>query len=381
MAGRGPRAASTRRATTLRSPDEDGRSRGARAGLDARGPQPLRRPPLRRPDGLAPARARLPGPGGRGARILDDRSLNGVFVNGERVELAELDDGDEIAVGRFTLFFLRAHEEPGGAAGSPARGTALATLAEPPAPARRIGGMWSHAAAALASAALLGPPPSRPRDASPTGGLPHGRLSSACTRPSGSRCSTWPTGATVPGRRRLPGGTLCHGPLMVSGAGVPLVRRDVSRTCAPRAQAPLGARGRTADGRAVAVRGSPARGGSCSARAGAPPAGYPSGGGAGGLVFEHRGRRRIWDPRSGALRPAGGEWLVGASEHGSAWCDGRCRAAAHPRRRPFAGRCSARGSSFLPGSGRSRPTVPAGGGARPAPAAGGSRSWHPHAAR
>ena len=42
-----------------------------------------------------------------GARILDDRSLNGVFVNGERVELAELDDGDEIAIGRFTLFFLR----------------------------------------------------------------------------------------------------------------------------------------------------------------------------------------------------------------------------------------------------------------------------------
>jgi hypothetical protein len=42
-----------------------------------------------------------------GARILDDRSLNGVFLNGERVELAELEDGDEIAIGRFTLFFLR----------------------------------------------------------------------------------------------------------------------------------------------------------------------------------------------------------------------------------------------------------------------------------
>jgi hypothetical protein len=45
-------------------------------------------------------------PGG-GARILDDRSLNGVFVNGDRVDLAELADGDEIAVGRYTLFFLR----------------------------------------------------------------------------------------------------------------------------------------------------------------------------------------------------------------------------------------------------------------------------------
>jgi hypothetical protein len=41
-----------------------------------------------------------------GARILDDRSLNGVFRNGDRVELAELHDGDEIAVGRFRVFFL-----------------------------------------------------------------------------------------------------------------------------------------------------------------------------------------------------------------------------------------------------------------------------------
>jgi predicted nucleic acid-binding Zn-ribbon protein len=41
-----------------------------------------------------------------GARILDDRSLNGVFRNGERVELAELEDGDEIHVGRFRLFFV-----------------------------------------------------------------------------------------------------------------------------------------------------------------------------------------------------------------------------------------------------------------------------------
>ena len=41
-----------------------------------------------------------------GARILDDRSLNGVFRNGERIELAELEDGDEIDVGRFRLFFV-----------------------------------------------------------------------------------------------------------------------------------------------------------------------------------------------------------------------------------------------------------------------------------
>jgi predicted nucleic acid-binding Zn-ribbon protein len=39
-------------------------------------------------------------------RILDDRSLNGVFRNGDRVELAELEDGDEISIGRFSLYFV-----------------------------------------------------------------------------------------------------------------------------------------------------------------------------------------------------------------------------------------------------------------------------------
>ncbi|MBD0281485.1 MAG: FHA domain-containing protein [Thermoleophilaceae bacterium] len=47
----------------------------------------------------------------RGARILDDRSLNGVFKNGERVELAELEDGDEIGIGRFRIFFLSLSRE------------------------------------------------------------------------------------------------------------------------------------------------------------------------------------------------------------------------------------------------------------------------------
>jgi predicted RNA-binding Zn-ribbon protein involved in translation (DUF1610 family) len=43
-----------------------------------------------------------------GARVLDDRSLNGVFVNGERVEERDLADGDELAVGRFRLYYLAA---------------------------------------------------------------------------------------------------------------------------------------------------------------------------------------------------------------------------------------------------------------------------------
>ena len=41
-----------------------------------------------------------------GVRVLDDRSLNGVFVNGARVEWRTLADGDEIVVGRYRLHFL-----------------------------------------------------------------------------------------------------------------------------------------------------------------------------------------------------------------------------------------------------------------------------------
>jgi hypothetical protein len=41
-----------------------------------------------------------------GVRVLDDRSLNGVFVNGERVEWRALSDGDEIVVGRYRLHYL-----------------------------------------------------------------------------------------------------------------------------------------------------------------------------------------------------------------------------------------------------------------------------------
>jgi pSer/pThr/pTyr-binding forkhead associated (FHA) protein len=43
--------------------------------------------------------------------ILDDRSLNGVHVNGERVGEAVLNDGDGIAIGRVSV---RYHEVPGG---------------------------------------------------------------------------------------------------------------------------------------------------------------------------------------------------------------------------------------------------------------------------
>lgn len=39
-------------------------------------------------------------------RVLDDRSLNGVFVNGDLIEWGKLADGDELAIGRYRLFAL-----------------------------------------------------------------------------------------------------------------------------------------------------------------------------------------------------------------------------------------------------------------------------------
>jgi pSer/pThr/pTyr-binding forkhead associated (FHA) protein len=54
-----------------------------------------------------------------GVRVLDDRSLNGVYVNGERVELRALGDGDRIAIGRHTLWFLDTTGVASGEAAAP----------------------------------------------------------------------------------------------------------------------------------------------------------------------------------------------------------------------------------------------------------------------
>jgi hypothetical protein len=43
---------------------------------------------------------------GEPLRVLDDRSLNGVFVNGDLVEWGRLASGDELAIGRYRLFAL-----------------------------------------------------------------------------------------------------------------------------------------------------------------------------------------------------------------------------------------------------------------------------------
>jgi hypothetical protein len=41
-----------------------------------------------------------------GVHVLDDRSLNGVFVDGERITSRRLEDGDEIVIGRHRLVVL-----------------------------------------------------------------------------------------------------------------------------------------------------------------------------------------------------------------------------------------------------------------------------------
>jgi predicted RNA-binding Zn-ribbon protein involved in translation (DUF1610 family) len=43
----------------------------------------------------------------RPLRVLDDRSLNGVFLNGETVEFGPLADGDELAIGHYSLYVLK----------------------------------------------------------------------------------------------------------------------------------------------------------------------------------------------------------------------------------------------------------------------------------
>jgi predicted RNA-binding Zn-ribbon protein involved in translation (DUF1610 family) len=39
-------------------------------------------------------------------RALDDRSLNGLFVNGDKVDWTPLSDGDELEIGRYRLYVL-----------------------------------------------------------------------------------------------------------------------------------------------------------------------------------------------------------------------------------------------------------------------------------
>jgi DNA-directed RNA polymerase subunit RPC12/RpoP len=44
---------------------------------------------------------------GRSPRVLDDRSLNGVLINSRRVDVAVLEPGDELSIGRYRLYLLQ----------------------------------------------------------------------------------------------------------------------------------------------------------------------------------------------------------------------------------------------------------------------------------
>jgi hypothetical protein len=46
--------------------------------------------------------------GSKPLRVLDDRSLNGLFVNGETVDWGRLLDGDKLTIGRYHLYLIEA---------------------------------------------------------------------------------------------------------------------------------------------------------------------------------------------------------------------------------------------------------------------------------
>ena len=54
--------------------------------------------------------------GGGGYRVHDVGSLNGTYVNRERIDSAVLAGGDEVQIGKFRLVFLVGSRTPGGAA-------------------------------------------------------------------------------------------------------------------------------------------------------------------------------------------------------------------------------------------------------------------------
>jgi pSer/pThr/pTyr-binding forkhead associated (FHA) protein len=47
----------------------------------------------------------------KGVRLLDDRSLNGVYVNDARVESRILKDGDQVIIGRYRLTLISVSQE------------------------------------------------------------------------------------------------------------------------------------------------------------------------------------------------------------------------------------------------------------------------------
>ncbi len=77
--------------------------------------------------GLSRSHCRFVWAGGK-ARLEDMGSANGTFLNDERIESAELKDGDEIKIGKYKLVFHQAEGEPAPPAGE--KGESLAQMLE-----------------------------------------------------------------------------------------------------------------------------------------------------------------------------------------------------------------------------------------------------------
>ncbi len=146
-------------------------------------------------------------------------------------------------------------------------------------------------------------------------------------------------------RRRLPGGALCHGPLMATGdrvlwtssRGVLESRALTLRGPARRlGRAPMALAGgdnrlwlmrlRYGRGiRAVDVRVMTATGLLVMRSRHPAPPGYPSAATARSLVIERGGRTWEWEPGTGRVRRAPGAILVATRGSRSAWCSPSCR--------------------------------------------------------
>ena len=99
-----PGGSSNLATSMLKIPSRRGPGRGAaRRGQDRPGHRQRHRHPGRA--GLAPPRHPDPDPGG--TEIADNRSINGTFVNGSRVDTALLDEGDVVTIGNVDLLFTR----------------------------------------------------------------------------------------------------------------------------------------------------------------------------------------------------------------------------------------------------------------------------------
>lgn len=204
------------------------------------------------------------------------------------------------------------------------------------------------AAAALTVATLVGAT-AEPSADPPAAGGPHGRLVLGLHPPERVAVLDVESGELV--QRRLPGGTLCHGPLMVSHENVVFLGSSRRRPALIALELGLQRRVRVLDRganlvlpsarhgalwlfrfrydgrvpRFTGVREVAADGTVLFGTRRRPPTGYPMAASADGIVFEYRGRTRIWNPRSGALRAAPGFWMIAASGDRSAWCGEPCR--------------------------------------------------------